>query len=58
VGEDDCLDSVAEVELLQDVRDVRLHGRVADVDELAEFRIRAGAGEDAEELQLALGEVG
>ena len=31
VCEHDCLDAVAEVELLEDVRDVCLDGRVADV---------------------------
>jgi hypothetical protein len=32
IGEHDCLDAVAEVQLLEDVRDVRLDGGVADVE--------------------------
>ena len=37
VGEHDRLNPVAEAELLEDVRDVRLHGRFADVELLADL---------------------
>jgi hypothetical protein len=44
VREHDCLDTVAEVELLEDVRDVRLDGRVADVQFLADLRVGEWSG--------------
>jgi len=37
VGKHDRLNPVAETELLEDVRDVRLHGRFADVELLADL---------------------
>ena len=42
VGEHDRLDAVAEVELLEDVRDVRLDGRVADEELLRRSRRSRG----------------
>ena len=39
VREHDRLHTVAEVELLEDVRDVRLHGPLADEELLADFRV-------------------
>jgi RND superfamily putative drug exporter len=43
VCEHDRLDAVAQIELLEDVRDMRLHGRVADVELLADLGIREAA---------------
>ena len=51
--EHDCLDAVAEAELLEDVRDVRLHGRVADVELLADLHVREALGDQAEDLLFA-----
>jgi hypothetical protein len=39
VGEDDGLDAVAEIELLEDVRDVRLHCRFTQVESAGDFRV-------------------
>src|SRR5205823_4668073 len=44
-------------ELLEDVRDVRLHRGVADVELLADLRVREPAGDQAEHVELALGEL-
>src|SRR5438128_1112489 len=57
VREHDCLDAVTKVELLQDVRDVRLDGRVADVELSADLGVREAAGDQAENVELALGEI-
>src|SRR5688572_1334752 len=57
VGEHDCLDAVAEVELLEDVRDVCLHGGVADVELLADLRVRKAAGNQPKDVELALGQL-
>ena len=53
VGEHDRLDAVAEVELLEDVRDVRLDGRVADVELLRDLGVGEAAGDQAKDVQLA-----
>src|SRR5918996_124942 len=58
VGEHDRLDAVAEIELLEDVRDVCFDGRVADVELLADLRVRETARDEAEHVQLAIGQVG
>ena len=57
VGEHDRLDAVAQVELLEDVRDVRLDGRLADVELLADLGVREAAGDQAEDVALALGQL-
>jgi hypothetical protein len=57
VRKHDCLDTVAQVELLEDVRDVCLDGRIADVELLRDLRIRETAGDQAEDLELALREL-
>ena len=41
------LDAVTEVELLEDVRDVCLDGRVADVELSADLGVREAAGDQA-----------
>jgi hypothetical protein len=54
VREDDGLDAVAQVELAEDARHVRFHGRRAD-DELGrDLRVREAAGDEPEHLDLAL----
>src|SRR5438105_14123543 len=58
VREDDRLDAVTEVELLEDVRDVRLDGRVADVELSADLGVREAAGDEAKHVELALREIG
>ena len=57
VREHDCLDAVAEAELLQDVRDVRLDGSVADVELLTDLRVREAARDEAEDVELPLGQL-
>jgi hypothetical protein len=52
MGEDD-LDPVAEVELLEEVGDVRLHRRLADVELLSDLRVRQAAGDEAKNVSLA-----
>src|SRR6266550_2500352 len=54
VREHYCLDAVAEVELLEDVRDVCLDGGVADVELSADLGVREAAGDQAEHVELAL----
>src|SRR5438445_10397655 len=54
VREDDCLDAVAEVELLEDVSDVCLHRGVADVELSADLGVREAAGDQAKHVALAL----
>ena len=54
VREHDRLDAVAELELLEDVRDVRLHGGLADEELPADLGVREPAGDQAEHLELAL----
>src|SRR6187551_3093651 len=53
VGEDDRLDAVAQAELLEDVRDVRLHRRVADEELLADLGVRKAVRDQAKDLLLA-----
>src|SRR5437867_1366729 len=57
VGEHDCLDAVAEVELLEDVGDVRLDRRLADVELLRDLPVREAAGDQARDISFALTEV-
>src|SRR5436190_5371805 len=57
VGEDDGLDAVAELELLEDVRDVRLDGGVADVELLGDLAVRQAGGDQAKDFSFALAEV-
>src|SRR5689334_12510672 len=57
VREHHGLDAVAKVELLQDVRDVRLDGRVADVELTADLGVRVAARDQAEHVQLTLGQL-
>ena len=54
VREHDGLDPVAQIELLEDVRDVRLDGRIADVELLADLGVREPAGDQAKHVELAL----
>ena len=56
VGEHYGLDAVAQVELLQDARDVGLHGRLADEELLRDLCVRAPAREGVQDLQLACGQ--
>ena len=51
------LDAVAETQLLEDVRDVCLHGRLADVDVLSDLCIGQAVGDQPEDLLLAGGEL-
>jgi hypothetical protein len=44
VREHDGLDPVAQIELLEDVRDVRLDGRIADVELLADLGVSRARG--------------
>jgi hypothetical protein len=53
MGEDDDLDPVAEVELLEEVGDVRLHRRLADVELLSDLRVRQAPGDEAKNVSLA-----
>jgi hypothetical protein len=51
------LDAVTKVELLEDVRDVCLDGRVADVELAADLGVRETARDKAKYVYLALGEI-
>src|SRR6266540_872804 len=55
---DDGLDAVAEVELLEDPRDVRLRGCFADHELFADLRIGEAAGEQVKHLALSRGQLG
>src|SRR4029077_18145687 len=57
VREHDRLDAVAEFELLEDMRDVRLDGGVADVELAPDLRVREARSDEAEDLPLARGEL-
>src|SRR5205823_4671202 len=57
VREHDCLDAVTEVEFLEDVRDVCLDGRVADVELLSDLDVREAAGDQAKNVELAPGQI-
>src|SRR5437016_10305192 len=54
VREHDCLDAVAEVELLEDVGDVCLDGGVADVELSSDLGVGEATGDQAEHVELAL----
>ena len=51
------LNAVAEVELLQDVGDVGLHRRLADVEVAADLGIGQASGDQAEHIELAIGQL-
>lgn len=53
----DRLHTVAKVELLEDVRDVRLDRRFADVELSADFTVRQAAGHEAKDVAFAFAEV-
>ena len=57
VGEDDGLDAVAEVELLQQVPDVRLDRRERDHELLGDLAVGEPAPDEPQHLELAGGEV-
>src|SRR5215467_10732054 len=57
VCEHDRLDAVAEAELLEDVRDVRLDGRVTDVELLPDLGVRQAAGDQPEHVEFALSQL-
>jgi hypothetical protein len=52
------LDAVAQVQLLQDVHNVCLHGGLADEEPPADFRVRQAVRDQPEHVLLACGEVG
>src|SRR5436309_2823991 len=54
---DHRLHAVADAELLEDARDVRLGGRLADHEPLADLGVGQPAGEQVEDLALAWGQV-
>ena len=56
--EHDRLDAVAQAELLQHVRDVRLDRRLADEQRLADLGVRPALGDQREDLPLPLGQLG
>jgi hypothetical protein len=55
VGKDDDLDAVAEVELREDVGDVALDCRLAEVQLSRDLRVRQSARDGARDLELAPG---
>src|SRR6185437_1392214 len=57
VGEYDRLYPVTQAKLLQDVRDVRLHGRLADEQRAADLRIGQAGGDQPEDLEFPFGEL-
>jgi hypothetical protein len=57
MGQHDRLDAVAEIQLLQDVRDVGLDRCVADVELLCDLRIRVALRDQPQDLPLAVGQL-
>jgi hypothetical protein len=57
VREDDCLDAVAEVELLEDMGDVGLDGGVADVELSSDLGVGEASCDQPKNVELALGEI-
>src|SRR5690348_16533225 len=57
VGKDDSLDAVAESELHQDARDVRLDGCLADDEAGRDLGVGEAAGEELEHLELTRGQL-
>src|SRR5215831_5474312 len=55
-GRDHGLHAVADAELSEDAREVRLDRRLAEVEVRAELGVREPAGEQGEDLELALGQ--
>ncbi len=51
------MDAVAEAEFLEDVRDVGLDGRLADVELRADLRVGQAEGDEPEDVLLACGEL-
>jgi hypothetical protein len=54
VSEHHCLDPVAQAELLQYVCDMRLYGRLADVELAADLRIRQTGRDQPQDLAFSL----
>src|SRR5262245_15952227 len=52
VGEDDCLHAVTQLELGQDVRDVGLHGRLAEEELAGDLGVRAPPGHLLQDFDL------
>ena len=57
MGKHDCLDAVTESQLLEDVRDVRLDRRLADVELLANLRVGEAARDQAQHVQFTIGQL-
>src|SRR5690242_16488573 len=57
VYEYDRLHAVAEAELLEDVRDVGLYGRLADVELLTDLCVGQAAGDKQKDVLLSCGEL-
>jgi hypothetical protein len=57
VREHDRLHAVAQVELLKDVRDVRLDGGFADVKLVPDLRVREAASHQAKDVSFAITEL-
>src|SRR5262245_9386430 len=57
IGEYDSLDAVTEAELLQDVLDVGLDGRLADVELPPDLRVGQAVGDEPEDVLLSGGEL-
>jgi hypothetical protein len=57
VGEDDGLDAVSQVELGQDTGDVCLYRRAGDDELVGDFGVGESAGDESEDLELAVGEL-
>jgi hypothetical protein len=54
VGEHDALNAVAQSQLLEYVADVRLHGRLADVELGRDLGVRQSTRDESEDVELAL----
>jgi hypothetical protein len=57
VGEHHRLDAVAQAELLEDVRDVGLDGRLADVELLPDLGVREAVGNQAKDVSFPRGQL-
>jgi hypothetical protein len=58
VGEHDGLDAVAKIQLLEDVRDVRLDGGLADEELFSDLGVRHASRHQAKDVAFSLTEIG
>jgi len=58
IGDDDCLRAVAQAEFGEDAANVRLDGRFAEYEPLGDLGVGQSTGDELEDLDFAVGELG